>query len=60
MPLIPALGSQRQVGLCKFGASLVYGVSSRTARIVIQRNTVSKQNGMNFRRDFELWVFKHC
>ena len=31
MPLIPALRRQRQVGLCEFGASLVYRVSSRTA-----------------------------
>jgi hypothetical protein len=37
-PLIPALGRQRQVD---FKTSLVYKVSSRTAR-VIQRNPVSK------------------
>jgi hypothetical protein len=39
-PLIPALGRQRQVDL-EFEASLVYRVSSRTAR-AIQRNPVSK------------------
>jgi hypothetical protein len=32
MSLIPALGKQRQVDLCEFEASLVYRVSSRTAR----------------------------
>jgi hypothetical protein len=37
-PLIPALGRQRQA---EFEASLVYRVSSRTAR-AIQRNPVSK------------------
>ena len=41
--LIPALGRQRQADLCEFEASLVYRVSSRTARTVIQRNSVSKQ-----------------
>jgi hypothetical protein len=38
-PLIPALGRQRQVS--EFEVSLVYKVSSRTAR-AIQRNPVSK------------------
>jgi hypothetical protein len=40
-PLIPALGRQRQ-WTSEFEASLVYKVSSRTARD-IQRNPVSKQ-----------------
>jgi hypothetical protein len=40
----PALRRQRQADLCEFKASLVYKASSRTARVVIQRNTVSKQN----------------
>ena len=31
--LMPALGRQRQVDLCEFKASLVYRVSSRTARV---------------------------
>ena len=39
--LIPALRRQRQEDLCDFKASLVYRVSSRTARTT-QRNTVSK------------------
>jgi hypothetical protein len=40
MPLMPALGTQgRQIS--EFRASLVYRVSSRTAR-AIQRNHVSK------------------
>ena len=41
MPLIPALRRQRQVDLCELEASLVYRVSSWTAR-AIQRNPVSK------------------
>jgi hypothetical protein len=32
MPLIPALGRQREVNLCDLRASLVYTVTSRTAR----------------------------
>jgi hypothetical protein len=41
MPLIPALGRQRQA-ISEFEASLVYRVSSRTARTA-QRNPVSKR-----------------
>ena len=41
MPLIPALGRQKQVYLGEFKASLVY--KDRTAKIVIQRNHVSKK-----------------
>ena len=40
MLLIPALGRQKQENLCEFEASLVYRVSSRTARAT-QRNPVS-------------------
>jgi hypothetical protein len=40
MPLIPALGKQRQADLCEFKASLVYRADSRTAR-AIQKNPVS-------------------
>ena len=40
--LIPALRRQRQVDLCELEASLVYRVSSRTAR-AIQRNPVLKK-----------------
>ena len=42
MPLILALWRQRQEDLCKFKASLVYKVSSRTAWADTQRNPVSK------------------
>jgi hypothetical protein len=42
MPLISALRRQRQVDLIEFEASLVYRVSSRTARAT-QRNPVSKK-----------------
>lgn len=41
-PLIPVLGRQRQGDVCGFGASLVYSVSPRTARAVMQREPVSK------------------
>jgi hypothetical protein len=41
MPLIPALGRQRQEDLCEFWASLVYRTTSSTARAT-QRNPVSK------------------
>ena len=33
MPLIPALGRQKQVDLCEFEVSLVYRASSRTAEV---------------------------
>jgi hypothetical protein len=42
MPLIPALRRQRQVDLCDFETSLVYKSSSRTVRVVTQRNPVSE------------------
>jgi hypothetical protein len=45
MPLIPALGRQRQ-GISEFKASLVYKVSSRMARPT-QRNPVSKKKEKN-------------
>ena len=43
MPLIAALGRQRQKDLCEFEASLLYTVSSRIARTVKQRYSVSKK-----------------
>ena len=46
--LIPALGRQKQVDFCESEASLVYKLSSRTAR-AIQRNLVSKRRK---RKDF--------
>ena len=42
IPLIPELRRKKQVDLCEFVASLVYRVSSRTARTVSQKNPVSK------------------
>ena len=42
MPIIPALGRQRQADLYDFKASLVYRASSRTARDT-QRNPVSNK-----------------
>jgi hypothetical protein len=42
MPLIPALRGGRGRQISEFEASLVYKVSSRTAR-AIQRNPVSKK-----------------
>ena len=42
MPLIPASGRQRQADLSEFKASLVNRASSRTARVVTQRNPVLK------------------
>jgi hypothetical protein len=41
MPLIPALGKQRQVDVCEFKASLVYRVSSRATL----KNHVLKKRG---------------
>jgi hypothetical protein len=41
-PLISVLWRQRQADLCEFKATLVYRVSSRTARAITQRNPVSK------------------
>ena len=42
MPLIAALGKQRQADLCEFESNLVYKVSSRTARAT-QRNPVQER-----------------
>ena len=44
--MIPALRRQRQAECNEFKASLVYRVSSRTARVT-QRNPVSKKNKTN-------------
>ena len=44
--MIPALRKQRQEDLCEFEASLVYRVSSMTARAVTQRNPVSKKQSL--------------
>ena len=47
-PLIPALGRQRQADLCEFKDSLVYRVSSRTAKDT-QRNPVSKNQNIKIK-----------
>ena len=39
---MPVLGRQRQEDLSEFKASLVYRESSRTARVIIQRNLASE------------------
>ncbi|EGV91257.1 hypothetical protein I79_026099 [Cricetulus griseus] len=61
MPLIPALGKQRQADLSEFKASLVYKVSFRTARtanteklcLKIQNNKTNKKKKMEPHR----WQF---
>ena len=53
VPLIPALGRQRQVGdLCDSKASLVYRVSYRTSR-AISRNPNSKNKKANKERGMQ-------
>ena len=47
MPLITALGRQRQGDLSEFEASLVYKESSETVRDVIQKSPVSKNPKRN-------------
>ena len=42
MPLIPALGRQRQADLCEFEASLVYKSQFQDRHQKLQRNSVSK------------------
>jgi hypothetical protein len=46
MPLIPALRRQRQADLCEFKVSLVYRMSSRTARAT-HRNSLSQNKQTN-------------
>jgi hypothetical protein len=56
---VPALRKQRQADLCEFEASLVYRVSSRTAKVT-QRNPVSKQTNKQkekkFKRKERKWI----
>jgi hypothetical protein len=59
-PLIPALGGGRDRQISEFEASLVYRVSSRTAK-AIQRNPVSKKQTTKRkkrRRRSLLWLDK--
>ena len=53
MPLIPALGKQRQADLCEFEASLVYRTSSRTGYKATQRNPVLKNRERERERERE-------
>lgn len=43
MPLTPALRRQRQMDLCELETRLVYKASSKIARVVTQKNYVSKK-----------------
>ena len=54
MLFIPALGRQRQEDCCKFEASLVYRVSSKTTRTV-QRDPVSKMREREREREVTQW-----
>ena len=58
MPLIPALGRQKQVN-SEFKASLVYRVSCRVAR-AIQRNPVSKKQPNKQTKTYQAWLYKTC
>jgi hypothetical protein len=58
MPLGPALRKQRQADLCEFKGSLIYRVSSRTARAVTQRNPVSKKKKKKRKREQPLYLSK--
>jgi hypothetical protein len=57
MPLIPALGRQKQADFEEFEASLVYRVSSSTAR-AIQRN-LSRKNKVCC-TEWKLNTFSEC
>jgi hypothetical protein len=43
MPLIPALGKQRQADLCKFETSLIYRESSRIVKATLKDPVSNKQ-----------------
>jgi len=51
--VIPALGRQRQAHLCEFKSTLLYRVSSRTARAT-QRNPVLKNKQKKKNKDMDL------
>ena len=54
MPLIPALGVQRQAELCEFKVSLVYRGSSRTGSKATQKNPVLKDKKKGWRDGSEV------
>jgi hypothetical protein len=43
MPLIAALGRQKQANLCELKVNLVYRVSSRTANVSIKQTNKKKE-----------------
>ena len=59
MHLIPTLRKQKQVDLCELEASLVYRVSSRTARAT-QRNPVSERGCGEGEREREKNEIVNC
>ena len=59
-PLIPALGRQRQVDLCEFEASLVYRVSSRTARATKMSPVSINQTKTKVNQEKEKLLFLYC
>jgi hypothetical protein len=54
MPLIPALGRQRQMDFYGFKISLIYKVSFMTAR-AMQRNPVSKNKSQTKPNNNNKW-----
>ena len=51
MPLIPALGRQRQAGLCEFEASLVYRGSYRTGSIATGKPASKNENKIKQKKE---------
>jgi hypothetical protein len=52
MPLIPALGRQKQAELCEFEASLAYRASSRTAKATYRNPVLKKQKQIKNQQRF--------
>lgn len=67
MPLIPALGRQRQVDLFEFEARLVFTVSSRTAGELQNGETLSQKHSKQTNKPYQFvgrlllgWVCTVC
>jgi hypothetical protein len=58
LSLVPALGRQRQEDLCEFEVSLVYRVSSRTAKIK-KREPVSKIKAKSINKEVQTLRFTY-